>query len=240
MTRRAVLLAGLAVAACSGGHVRTAQTALTGALPRPAQVVVTDFAITPDEVKLDRGVGVSVMRNASGQPASEAQMKAAQATQSALSETLVAQLRAEGLPAVRVAPGAVPPPGTLLVQGQILGVDQGNRARRLLIGLGAGKSQVQADSQLYYIADPSQPQFLRAFTGSADSGRMPGAAETMGAGAAAQTVGSSAAVTTATHTNAEARHTDAEAEADALAKALAHQIGTYAAAQGWIAASAVK
>ena len=240
MRHRVALFAVLALAGCSAGHVTTTQNAPTGALPAPAQVVVTDFAITPDEVKLDRGVSPSLLRAYNGQPATEAQVQAAQATQAALSETLVAALRADGLPAERMAPGAPMAPGTLLVQGQILGVDEGNRTRRLLIGLGAGKSHVDAESQLYYVADPARPQFLRAFTGSADSGRMPGAAETLGAGAAAQTVGPSALATAGTHTAAETQRTGNEANADALARALAHQIGTYAAAQGWIAASAVK
>jgi Domain of unknown function (DUF4410) len=235
--RRFALLVALALAGCSRGHVQTLQSAATGPLPRPAHVIVYDFAITPDEVKLDSGIGPTLLR--SGMAAATDQIEAAQSTQRALSETLVEKLTKYGLQATRVAAGAVPPPDALLVQGQILSVNEGNRTRRTLIGLGAGKSSIEADTQLYYAADPLRPQFLVAFQGSADSGRMPGAAETLGAGAVADRLATSTALTAATHTGGEMRRTGVEANADKLAAALARQIGDYAVTRNWIPASAV-
>jgi hypothetical protein len=235
-----VILFGLAVAGCSSAHVTTTASGLTGPLPAPAHVVLTDFAITPDEVKLDRGVGPSLMRVQNGQPPTQAQTEAAQATQVALAETLAAKLASYGLPVQRMAAGAALPPDSLLIQGQILSVDEGNRTRRTLLGLGAGKSSVEADTQLYYVTDPAQPRFLRSLSGTADSGRMPGAAETMGAGAVAgQAAAVSTALTAATHTGAEMRRTGDQANADRLAGELAREIGNYAVGQGWIAAAAV-
>lgn len=238
--RRIVLLLVLVVAGCAKGHVTATQTSLSGPLPPPSQVVVTDFAIQPQDIRLDRGVSAQVMRAASGEPVSEQVMQVATVTRAALSETLVKKLAGFGLPATRVAAGVVPPPGTLLVQGQILSVDQGNRTRRTLIGLGAGKSSVSADAQVYYIADPSQPMFLQSFSGEADSGRAPGAAETMGVGAATDRIVTSTALTAGTHTAAEMRRTGDEANADKLAEALARQIAVYAAGQGWISPAVLK
>jgi hypothetical protein len=146
--RYRALLPLLLLAACAKGHFAESQAALTGPLPPPAQVMVTDFAVRPDEVRLDRGVSAEIMRSSSGETPQVAQMEAAAAVQRALAETLVARLRVSGLPAERAAPQAVPPPRTLLVQGQILSVDEGNRTRRILIGLGAGKSSITADAQL--------------------------------------------------------------------------------------------
>jgi hypothetical protein len=128
----------------------------------------------------------------------------------------------------------------LLVQGQIVAIDQGNRTRRVLIGLGAGKSTVSADAQLYYAVGDAAPRFVSAFEGQADSGRAPGAAETMGAGAVAQRAGTSAVLTGATHAGAETRRTTDTAEADKLADGLAKQIGQFAVAQGWIAPTALR
>jgi hypothetical protein len=235
-----VILLAFATAACASAHIKTTQSAFIGPVPAPAQVVVTDFAITPDQVKLDRGVSAAFLRAANGQPASALQVQAAQATQAALTGTLAARLASYGLPVEHLPADAVPSPGTLLVQGQIASIDEGNRTRRTLIGLGAGKSSVMADAQLYYVADPARPQFLRSFSGTADSGHMPGAAETLGAGAAADRLATSGALTAATHGVGEARRTTDEANADTLAQALARQIGTYAASQGWIPASAVR
>jgi hypothetical protein len=236
--KRCALLLGLAVAACSQGHVQTTQRAVTGTLPAPAHVVVTDFTLKPEQVKLDTGIGPRLLAAESGEPASAREMQAAQATQATLAATLISRLASYGLPVERLPAKATPPPNTLLVQGQIGAVNEGNRSRRTLIGLGAGQSSIAANAQLYYITDPSQPQFVQSFSGTADSGRKPGEAETMGAGAAADRLARSSAITAATHTG-EARRTDDEANADRLAEALARQIGAYAVSQRWIPASAV-
>jgi hypothetical protein len=81
---------------------------------------------------------------------------------------------------------------------------------------------------------------MMAFDGQADSGRMPGAAETMGAGAAAQRIGTSTVLTGATHAGAETRHSSDTAEAGELADAIALRIGQFAVAQGWITPAALK
>jgi hypothetical protein len=199
-------------------------------------VVVTDFTLKPEQVKLDSGIGPNFLAAASGQPAAARETQAARATQAALAETLTARLASYGLPVERLPAEATPPPNTLLVQGQIGAVNEGNRTRRTLVGLGAGKSSIAANAQLYYIADPSQPRFLQSLAGTADSGHKPGAAETMGAGAATGRLATSSAMTAATHTGPR---TDDEANADQLAEAFARQIGAYAVSQGWIPASAV-
>jgi hypothetical protein len=235
----AVVLA-LLLAGCGKAHVQTAQKGTTEALARPTHVVVTDFVVDPNEVKLDSGVSASFMRARSGEPVSDQLKKAAGAAQAALTERLASRLASYGLPVERLPATTPPAPGSMLVQGQIVSVDEGNRTRRTLVGLGAGKSSIGADVQLYYIIDQAQPLFLESFSGTADSGRMPGAAETMGAGAAADRAASAAATTAATHVAGETRHTGDGANADALADELARQVGAYAAKQGWIAASAVQ
>jgi hypothetical protein len=222
-----VLLFVFAVAGCARGHVTATQTAATGPLPSPSRVMVTDFAVQPENVSLDQGVAARLTRATDPQATPQTQ-------------TLVQRLVSYGLPATRLPTGVVPPNGVLLVQGQIVSIDQGNRTRRTLIGLGAGKSQISANAQLYYITTPAQPQFLVSFTGEADSGRAPGAAETMGAGAAADRLATSAALTAGTHAAGEMRHTSDQANADKLAEALARQIGGYAVNQGWIPPDAVK
>jgi hypothetical protein len=235
-----VLLFVFTVAGCARGHVTATQTAATGPLPSPSRVMVTDFAVQPENVSLDQGVAARLTRATDPQATPQTMMQAANVTQAALTQTLVQRLVSYGLPATRLPTGVVPPNGVLLVQGQIVSIDQGNRTRRTLIGLGAGKSQISANAQLYYITTPAQPQFLVSFTGEADSGRAPGAAETMGAGAAADRLATSAALTAGTHAAGEMRHTSDQANADKLAEALARQIGGYAVNQGWIPPDAVK
>lgn len=234
------LLLLFAVAGCARGHVTPTQATAAVALPPPSQVMVTDFTVQPGDVTLDQGVGARLARATDPQATMDRMMNAATATQAALTETLVQRLASYGLPATHLPTGVVPPGGVLLVQGQILSIDQGNRTRRTLIGLGAGKSQVSANVQIYYITTPAQPRFLISFAAQADSGRAPGAAETMGAGAAAGRIAASTALTAGTHTVGEMRHTSDEANADKLAEALARQIGDYAVNQGWLRQDALK
>jgi Domain of unknown function (DUF4410) len=230
----------LVLAGCSQAHVQTEQSYLGPQMPRPDRVVVAWFSVSPEQVRLDQGVSARLIRTVDDQPLDTQQMAAAQATQAALAEHLVDRLRQYGLPAELAMTTPAGPGTSLLVQGQIVGIDQGNRTRRVLIGLGAGKSTVTADAQLYYASGVAPPRFVSAFEGEADSGRAPGAAETMGAGAAAERVGTSAVLTGATHAGAETRRTTDTAEAGKLAAGLAKQIGQFAVAQGWIAQTALK
>jgi hypothetical protein len=234
---RLALMAGLA--ACSHARVQTTESYLGPPIPRPDHVYVSYFSITPDEVRLDSGVGARISRAASDQPLNTQELKAAQDTQMVLAAGIVERLRKYGLPAEI----ATNPPGganDVLLQGQIVSIDQGNRTRRILIGLGAGKSTVSADAQLYHLTGTAPPRFMMAFEGQADSGRMPGAAETMGAGAAAQRIGTSTALTGATHAGAETRRTSDTAEAGSLANEIALRVGQFAVAQAWIPPDALK
>src|SRR5690606_8091461 len=146
-----------------------------------------------DAVALDRGVTARAERALEGDSTIEEQRKIGRAVAEALSQTLVAELRAAGLPADRAdASGA----GStrLIVAGDLLSIDQGNRTRRTLIGLGAGRSRVAADTTVAYAAPDAGNRTLLEFRADAESGRKPGAAETMGVGAVAGRLATSAAV----------------------------------------------
>jgi hypothetical protein len=231
------LVAGLA--ACNHAHVQTTESYLGPPIQRPNHVYVAYFSISPEEVRLDSGIGARISRAASDQPLSTEEMRAAQDAQSALAEAIVGRLQKYGLPA-EIATDPLAGANDLLVQGQIVGIDQGNRTRRILIGLGAGKSTVSADAQLYHLTATAPPRFMMAFEGQADSGHMPGAAETMGAGGAAQRIGTSGALTGATHAGAESHRTSDTAEAGSLASEIALRVGQFAVAQAWIPPDALK
>ena len=236
--RRASLLAVLLLAACARGHVTPVAAAPSAGTPAPVRVLVTDFTVSPGAVHLDSGLTAQLIRSGSSAGAQQERQTAAEATQAALRRTLVAKLKSYGLPAEYLPPGYAPPPRSAVVRGHILAINEGNRTRRTVVGLGAGKSSVTGDAQMTYVG-AGGTKFLAAFSGSADSGRMPGAAETMGVGAAAGILGTATAATGVTHAVAETRRTTNEANADQLADALAQQIADYAAAQGWIARGAV-
>jgi hypothetical protein len=232
-------IAVLTLAACNRAQVQTEEAYAGPLRARPDRILVGYFAISPEQVRLDQGIGARIVRTAEDQPLTAVELQAARATQLALADRLVDNLKKYGLPAEH-AMSAEAPGTSLLVQGQIVAIDQGNRTRRILIGLGAGKSSVSADMQLYYQAPGLPPRFMTAYQAQADSGRMPGAAETMGAGAVAGSLASSTVVSGAMHATSETRGASGSGEASRLADGLARKIGEFAVSMGWISPAALQ
>ncbi len=231
----ATLVLALAAAGCNPARIEATRDYVGPALAKPDRVLVRDFAITPGDVRLDQGIRARLERATTDQPLSTRQLRTAHEANKALSETLVQKLRAAGIPAERfVGDPAAERGNVAVIEGQVVSVDEGNRTRRTLIGLGAGKSSIEADAQLLYRAAGGAPRLLESFDSSADSGHAPGAAETMGAGAAAGAgVAASAAASAGMHTVSERRAAEPKDLARKIAEGLAPRIEQYFVSQGW-------
>lgn len=203
-----------------------------GAIPRPGRVLVTDFTVNPQAVHLDLGIGPRLMRTleggaSAGTPARE--------VQDAIAGSLLDGIRKMGFAAERAALGTRGQPSDLVVQGEILKIDEGNRARRLAIGFGAGKSSVEASVQVYDSRGDAQPLLLQTYDAEANSGHKPG----MGVGAASAAASESvapAAVSGALGVHGERQGVAGEGQH--LGNRIAYNLGQYFMQQGWIAASA--
>ncbi|MBN9559893.1 MAG: DUF4410 domain-containing protein [Alphaproteobacteria bacterium] len=226
----------LALTGCNPARVEGVRDYRGPALPRPERVLVRDFAIEPQDVRLDQGIRARLKRAKSDQPLSAQQLAVAREANVTLSNTLVARLRQAGIPAERITGPVRPERGnTVFIEGQVVSVDEGNKTRRTLIGLGAGRSSIAADAQLFYREGNAMPRLLENFESSANSGRAPGAAETMGVGAAAGSgVAATAAASAGMHVVSERRAASPEDLARKIAEGLAPRIEQYFASQGWI------
>jgi len=233
-------LIALALSACAPSNVETTEAYQGAKLPRPEVVVVNDFGVASDGVELDRGLGSRAKRVLGGSSADE-QRRVGRSVSEAVSQTLVAELRAAGLPAVR-ASDPVGATGTtrLIVTGELLSIDQGNRTRRNLIGLGAGESRVASDAMVAYSVAEGSSRTLLSFRADAESSRKPGAAETMGVGAASGRLAESAVATASTGAGGEAVSDNlsptVQADARRMARGIAEKIEAFAVTEGWIAA----
>ena len=122
-----------AAAGCAPTNVKQQSTDMTATqLPRPALVLVYDFAVSPDEVQLDTGLSADIMQKYQEHKVADA-----------LAEELVKKIRSCGLWAER---GFGYPHGNskdLMIKGQLLSIDEGNRTERVAIGLGAGRTRVK-------------------------------------------------------------------------------------------------
>jgi hypothetical protein len=97
-----------------------------------------------------------------------------------LSVQTVKRLDQMGFSSIRISPDDdVPMPGNnLVVTGRLIDVDEGNGLTRIAVGLGAGKSTLDTEVHVYRVSHGERAEVL-AFSTHADSGRMPGLAESM-------------------------------------------------------------
>ena len=234
LVARTTALAGLALlAACTSteGQMETAGEML----PAPQVVIVDTFAASPEEVKLDEGLSTEVeqaMREHRGTSRTDQELQAGRQVADAIADKLVVEIRDMGLQAER---GVAVPAGTqdaVLITGQLISIDEGNRTERVVIGLGAGRSDVRAHAQVYEVTAAGR-QLIDTIEIDAKSGLTPGMAETMGVGGLTGHLLVSTVVGGGLHVASESIGADVVADADRAAKGIAKQLATLFAQQGW-------
>ena len=227
------VMALAAMAGCARVSTENVQRA-TDRLPRPALILVHDYQVSHDDVHLDSAVTSRVKRAVTGTPEAEDQLKVEQEVSRALTTTLVDEIRKLGIrtePATMAAPAAGP---TLVIEGQILSINEGNKTRRLVIGLGAGASEVRTLTQVYEVTGGDAHRLIEDFYTTTKSSRKPGVGPMAGIGAAAGRAASSAVVSGGVGV-ATALSQTVEADAKHGAKQIAKELAKLFVQQGWIA-----
>src|SRR5271154_7025095 len=127
----------LAIAAfgCAGAKV----TQQSSAAP-PTAVVVYPFAVDASDVSLNSGIFQVAYRNMSGEDQSAEQDQLAHQTAQNICVQVATNLTQQGITTTCLQRG-VPPTGSnvLILDGQFTDISEGNRLRRMVIGLGAGQ-----------------------------------------------------------------------------------------------------
>ncbi|SDD03473.1 DUF4410 domain-containing protein [Paraburkholderia lycopersici] len=233
-------LAGALVASACASAATTVQT--NGPLPQlHADVIyVVAFDAAAGQVQLDStGMLHKLETMANGESPAQRQQQAALQTRERLADQLVSELQKMGLPAVRMDGPAPAGRDALIVEGHIDAMDAGSSRRRMLVGLGAGKSEVGATiALLFQPASGGMPQPLMSFEAKADSGYMPGMAETAGVGAAAGHIATAAVAGGGLHGASEAKHDTLSADAGKLAHSIAKEVAQVSTQNGWMATAA--
>jgi hypothetical protein len=239
----ALVAVSLALGGCASGV-----TGMAGGNPplhaaprvRAEAIYVYAFDATTAQVKTDSGIAQQLKAAMNGETAAQKQARTAMDAREQVADEIVRALQSQGLRAVR-AEGPVPAnQNVLIVEGRFQTIDEGKRRRRILIGLGAGKSEVGASVQILYRPADGVPVPLQSFSASADSGHMPGVAETAGVGAAAGHVATAAAAGTSLHVASEAKRDSVSSDAKKLGELIAKQIAAASGAHGWMSAESGK
>lgn len=232
----------LAIAAgCGPTNVQQQDMTLTQQ-PRPDLILVYDFAVSLDEVKLDTGLSAELKRKYEeheGTSATTAEIKVGHKVADAVAEELVEKIRSYGLSAERAFGLPQGKGKVLMVKGQFLSIDEGNRTERVAIGLGAGRTGVQANVQVYELTPQGKKQ-VDDIRGTAKSGYKPGMGLMMGVGGIAGHLLTSTLVSGAVSGVSEMTAATVEADGKRLAEKIAPDLGKFFVEQGWIPPDAVK
>jgi hypothetical protein len=156
--RLSTLLVWAFVGCASVGVRNPAQTSADPTIPK--QIVVADFAAGQGIFKVDR----------SGDELAAFQAK----TANALAAYLVADLNRSVAPASRGSAPGGKAANVWLITGEFVRVNQGSRALRGLVGLGAGGTKMETRVQVYDLSGNSKQPVL-AFETSGGSNAEPGA-----------------------------------------------------------------
>jgi hypothetical protein len=189
--KRPYWVVAIVLAGCAGASVSQQSQSIPISNNRPTQIVVYPFAVDTSDVTLNQSIVQRAYRSISNTDQSAQQEKIAHDTAHDICDQVAADLNQKGYQAICQERGApVAGANVVVVDGEFTNISEGNRLRRLVIGFGAGASVLDTDVNVFQKTTQGTVQILD-FKTHADSGKMPGAALTAGAGAAA---GGSAAV----------------------------------------------
>ena len=144
-------------------------------------VVVYDFEPTGESIGLESGRNVEA--NEDG--LSEESLANRREVGRVLADVLAEELEDRGILTSRKSGPIGVPPGSLVMGGQIVTVDDGSRAKRVFIGFGSGKSRLTSAAQLYAITETG-PTVAWEYQNTAASGSKPGVLTTLPIGMAVQ------------------------------------------------------
>ena len=180
-TALCLFAAGCRSASSGGAGAQTAPPNATNAASR-GPVTVYDFAFDVADLHTDQGVlagrdGPARRVRGALRP-EETPAQKAERLAVLLSETIAKELAGLQIPATRQAKGVAWPTNGLVVQGEFLQVDEGNRLKRAVVGFGAGATETLAQVEVYDLAQDRAKPILVYGTGSG-SKPTPGGVVTM-------------------------------------------------------------
>ena len=215
--------------ACASANVENVQHyAEDEKLPQPSVFLVYDFAVTPSDVVVDTlGSAFGRSSSPSGKDVAEARQVA-----DSLSSQLVAKLGERGINAARATNERVPPVNAIALKGQFVSMDKGNRAKRMVIGFGAGSSELRVRAQVYQATERGLRRIVQG-EAKASGSKMPGMAVPVAGGAAMGAAATSAVVSGGMNVAKEVRG-ELVTDAGQLAEEIAERAEAFYKRQGWL------
>jgi hypothetical protein len=165
------LLALLPLCVDAGTKVSDREELVTGEIPKPAQIWVYDFSATASDVPAESALSGHVADTSATQ--TDKQIATGREVGADIAAELVRQIQAMGMPAARPTADTKPAIDDLVIRGHLVSMSEGEKKERILVGFGAGESELKAAVEGFQMTDHG----LRALgKGTTDStaGKTPG------------------------------------------------------------------
>ncbi len=198
-------------------------------LPKPEKIVIQDFALTGDIITDDSIAARIHKRSLLHRRSSEdsAGETLTQQVQGSFTKTLIGEFTKVNKPSERMVDDGAPVHGTvLLVEGEFVSINEGDKTKRIIIGFGRGASDIKTHVTVSSVTN-GQRTVIMEFTLNSASGKKPGAV-----------VGVSSIAVSAAAEDVGDRKSTPQGDASRMAKAVAKQIEGFMIDQKWIAAPA--
>lgn len=220
------LLLAFALGACGQTNIQKMPGLFSSSgVTKPEVVVVSNFNFSAETVALDRGFAAQLRRRMGNVSQEEMRRQIASRVGREIVDAMVETLRAAGLQAREGnQESVVADQPTLLVTGTVRRIDEGNRARRAVVGFGLGKTAVVSD---VVVTHNFRGTMKEAFVFVAEAGSAPRPGGTAGVARAVAGAATGAAM--------DKLSPEVEAGARRLGQAAARRIIAFATEQGWVA-----
>ena len=144
----------------AGTKVTDQDQMVTGKLPKPAHIWVYDFGATPAEVPAESALAASAQAQRSSQTPD--QVAAGRKLGAEIASELVKQIQDMGLPGSQANADTKPEIDDLVIRGHLVSFSEGSEKKRVLIGFGAGESELQAAVEGFHISHVNDCPGLRS------------------------------------------------------------------------------
>ncbi len=206
-------------------------------LPKPGRILVYNFAASPEDIPADAAISGHYQRRTAPQTAEE--KKIGRQLGDKLADELVKEILALGMPAEHADSWHPPGIGSLLIMGEFISIDEGSRAKRMLIGFGAGASSLQTHVVGYQFTDQGLRRLGDAVI-ETSGGKMPGMLVPVAGGAVAGQAGRSVVIAGSMNVAQELGPESMNAAAKRTAQEITKILSVAFAEQGWIPSNKVK
>ena len=131
----------LMVGGCASTKVTNREELVSGKLPRPGTIWVYDFVATASD--LPPGSPLAADENVDTTPQTQEQIDAGRELGMSIASQLALQISTMGLNAEEAVPGTTPQINDIVIRGYLLSIKPGSAAKRIIIGFGAGASEMR-------------------------------------------------------------------------------------------------